>query len=165
MGDGWGGQSAHVVDFVIVSPAPIRSCCIFCARTTKRPARTQFCRSRLAPIRCQQLPVRHLNRRVGSPSHHSTFVEMVGFHRNAACCTGSPVGATPSWQDRTNNWHGVTSPARERAPGARLSIVGPALVGPLNGTEAAPDSIPKSSFRFIVSLLVSSSHFPPGVNG
>jgi type I restriction enzyme R subunit len=23
---------------------------------------------------------------------------MIGFHRNAACCTGSPVGQTPSWQ-------------------------------------------------------------------
>jgi hypothetical protein len=30
---------------------------------------------------------------VGSMSRHSIFVEMIGFHRNAACCTGSPVGA------------------------------------------------------------------------
>jgi hypothetical protein len=30
---------------------------------------------------------------VGSPPRHSTFVEMIGFRRNAACCTGSTVGA------------------------------------------------------------------------
>jgi hypothetical protein len=36
MGDWWGGQSAHVVVFVIVPPGPIRSCCIFCGRAPAR---------------------------------------------------------------------------------------------------------------------------------
>jgi hypothetical protein len=45
-------------------------------------------------IRCQQLPVRHLNRRMGSTSRHSTFVaEMIGLHRNEGCCAGPPLGA------------------------------------------------------------------------
>jgi hypothetical protein len=39
-----GGQSAHVVVFVIVSPGPIRSCCIFCrhapARLNGQPGRS-----------------------------------------------------------------------------------------------------------------------------
>ena len=44
------------------------------ARTTKWPARTQCCRPRLAPIRCEQLFVRHSSRPAGSPSRYSTFV-------------------------------------------------------------------------------------------
>ena len=78
--DWWGGQSAssecagssHVLGFVIVSPRP-SSICARGMHPNGQPGHSVVGPG-LAPIRCQQLFVRHSGCRVGSPLRYWTFV-------------------------------------------------------------------------------------------
>jgi hypothetical protein len=72
--------------------------------------------SRLAPIRCQQLPVRRLNCGVGSFDLRRMMAELIGHFRPIAVHLPVPrigaLAATNKWQRRTNVWREVTSPTR-----------------------------------------------------
>jgi hypothetical protein len=106
----WGGQSAHVVVFVIVSPGPVRSCCIFCGHTPARP-NGQPGRSVVGPG-WLQLGVSNclFVTRTGGWVHLASF----DFRcmRTEAVRAGSSKWELPAWQRRTNVWRGVTSPAQ-----------------------------------------------------
>src|SRR5262249_24758226 len=81
-----------------------------CAFRAKWPTRTQWCWSRLAPIRCQQLPVGHSNCRISSPSPHSTFVSGFDFERRCW-----PPGKLTRANDDSNPYDGRQQiPCRSR---------------------------------------------------
>jgi hypothetical protein len=105
----WGGQSAHVVVFVIVSPGPIRSCCIFCGHAPVR-LNGQPGRSVVGPG-WLQLGVSNCSLVTRTAVWVHRRVVRLSLHDGAGCSGPGPTFPR-FWRQRTNVWREVTIPTQ-----------------------------------------------------